>query len=105
MLASKWKLPERFVRLIRHHTQLDELLAQGAESQGAACVALASLLPSCEDTQWDEQVPFVDGFNRLIAGRNVELQELFVKVDEDASQFAPLLKLPAPAQPLVQFLK
>lgn len=104
MLASKWKLPERFVRLIRHHTQLDELLTQGADSQGAACVALASLLPSCEDTQWNEQSPFVAGFERLTSGRSINLQELFTKVDEDAAQFAPLLKLPAPTQPLAQFL-
>ncbi len=43
MLASKWKLPERFVRLIRHHTQLDELLAEGPESQ----VQRASRLRRC----------------------------------------------------------
>ncbi len=80
MLASKWKLPERFVRLIRHHTQLDELLAEGPSRK----VQRASRLRRCYQVvrihSGMSGGPFVDGFNCLIAGKNVNLQELFVKV-------------------------
>ena len=105
MLAEKWKLPPSFVNLIRHHTQLDELLKQGASARGSVCVALASLLPSCNDDKWGEQAHFVKGFKELIGLAPIDLKKLFQHVDEDAASFAPLLRLPAPAQTLVQFVK
>lgn len=105
LLAEKWKLPPGFVNLIRHHTQLKELLKQGPEMRGSICVALASLLPSCNDSNWDEQSIFTDSFTTLVGVTKVNLKELLAQVDQDAASFAPLLRLPAPAQTLVQFVK
>jgi HD-like signal output (HDOD) protein len=104
MLAEKWKLPPNFVNLIRHHTQLDELLTQGPAARGSVCVALASLLPSCNDDQWSEQAIFTKGFEALVGLTPVNLKSLLKHVDEDAASFAPLLRLPAPAQSLSQFV-
>jgi len=105
LLAEKWKLPPGFVDLIRHHTQLKELLQQGPEMRGSICVALASLLPSCNDSNWDEQSMFTESFTTLVGISEIDLAELLAQVDQDAASFAPLLRLPVPAQTLVQFVK
>jgi len=104
LLAEKWKLPPGFVDLIRHHTQLEDLLTQGPALRGSVCVALASLLPSCSDSQWDEQSLFTSAFNQLVGLSSVGLKSLLAQVDEDSASFAPLLRLPAPAETLVQFV-
>lgn len=104
MLAERWKLPASFVNLIRNHTQLEDLLQQGPQARGGVCVAIASLLPSCHDSVWEEQSQFVDGFQRLIGLTPLDLRTLLVQVDEDAANFAPLLRLPVPSQSLAQFV-
>jgi HD-like signal output (HDOD) protein len=104
LLAARWKLPARFVELIRHHTELDELLSRGPSARGAACVALGSCLPGCSEERWEEQTVFIDGFTRLVAATPIELTPLLQKVDEDSVSFAPLLRLPAPARTLCSLL-
>lgn len=102
-LARKWNLPEEFAGLIENHTQLDDLLAEGDSARGRACVALASLLPSCADEGWNEQALFLDGFTRLI-GSTDDLRALLEDVDNSAEEFAPLLKLPAPKVRLLDLI-
>ncbi|MGB7325805.1 MAG: HDOD domain-containing protein [Rubripirellula sp.] len=104
MLASRWNLPEDFVDLIAQHTHLDELLAAGKSKQGPACVALASLLPSCCDDDWQEQSDFVAGFKQLTGQSDAQLAELFDTVDQATADFAPLLKLPVPKKTLAQYM-
>ena len=104
MLATQWNLPTDFVTLISQHTRLNELLADGQCDPGAACVALASLLPSCVDQGWVEREEFIDGFSAL-TGRTVDdLESIFAEVDEGTNEFAPILKLPAPKAALVDLL-
>lgn len=102
-LAQKWCLPTEFVDLIRDHTQLDELLSRGEAYRGGACVALASLLPSCTDQNWSERTLFSDGFDTLTAQHKVDLAELLTEVDEKTADFAPLLKLPVPTRSLTEY--
>ena len=108
MLADRWNLPEDFVSLIKQHTHLDDLLGPAGskpdEKQvGAACVALASLLPSCNDEDWDEQSEFQSGYERLSNNGVETLVELFEEIDADNADFAPLLKLPSPKKTLREF--
>ncbi|TWT81822.1 HDOD domain protein [Planctomycetes bacterium CA13] len=104
LLAQRWSLPDDFVKLIAMHTQIDELLDQGDATRGSACVALASLLPSCSESDWHEQAEFVSGFERLTDTSGTTLPDLFAEVDESTADFAPLLKLPAPARTLADYL-
>ncbi|TWU55527.1 HDOD domain-containing protein [Rubripirellula reticaptiva] len=104
MLASRWNLPDDFVDLIAQHTRLDELLAAGKSQQGPACVALASLLPSCCDDNWQEQNEFVAGFKQLTGQTDAQLAELFDTVDQATADFAPLLKLPVPKKTLAEYM-
>lgn len=103
MLAQRWNLPDEFIKLIAEHTHLDQLLTEDADA-GAACVALASLLPSCADEQWGEREEFLNGFAKLSGQDESTLASLFAEVDEATVEFAPLLKLPAPKRPLMDYL-
>ena len=104
MLAQQWNLPEEFVALIGQHTRLDELLEAGPEQNGPACVALASLLPSCNDEGWDEYDMFLAGYERLNQKPKEILQEAFERVDNDTTEFAPILRLPLPKRSLSDYL-
>lgn len=105
MLAKQWNLPEEFVTLIAQHTHLAELLESGESQRGAACVALASMLPSCSDEAWSEQSEFVNGYYKLTSHNAAELLELFGEVDEATGEFAPVLKLPVPKTTLTSYLQ
>lgn len=105
MLAQQWNLPEEFVALIAQHTKLEELLDAGPEKQGPACVALASLLPSCSEDGWDEYDIFMKGYSELTEQSADVLRETFEKVDSDTTEFAPILRLPLPKLALVDYLQ
>ena len=105
MLAQQWNLPEEFVALIAQHTKLEELLDAGPEKQGPACVALASLLPSCSEDGWDEYDMFMKGYSELTEQSADVLREAFEKVDSDTTEFAPILRLPLPKLALVDYLQ
>jgi HD-like signal output (HDOD) protein len=104
MLAAIWKLPPSFSELIRNHAELEKLLGQGPTARGPASVALASCLPSCQESEWAEREVFLDGFTKLIGAHPIDLGELIAKVDSEAAEFAPLMKLPAPATPILTLL-
>lgn len=105
MLAKQWNLPDEFVTLIAQHTQVSELLAGEEAERGPACVALASLLPSCSDESWGEQQQLVEGFSQIAGQDQSALEKLFAEVDEATIEFAPVLKLPVPKTSLVQYLQ
>lgn len=103
LLAERWNLPEEFVSLIAQHTQMEDLLGRGEMARGAACVALASLLPSCQDQSWHEQDEFQTAFVQLIDASVEVRHAILTEVDEQTAEFAPLLKLPVPERSLVDF--
>jgi HD-like signal output (HDOD) protein len=105
MLANRWNLPDEFVTLIARHTNLEAMLASGDDDRDCACVALASLLPSCSDRDWGEREQFAVGFHRLAGEKTDALSELFGGVDAATVEFAPLLKLPAPERALADYLE
>ncbi|MEM8670838.1 MAG: HDOD domain-containing protein [Planctomycetota bacterium] len=104
MLAKQWNLPPEFVTLIAKHTHLEELIENDGD-KGSACVALASLLPSCSEDEWREREEFMSGFGRVSGFSDSELNEIFVQVDESTAEFAPVLKLPVPKVSLCDYLK
>ena len=105
MLAKQWNMPEQFIKLIARHTHLEDLLNGAAENQGPACIALASLLPSCSDGGWNEYQMFVDGYARLTGQPNTSLQQVFATVDDATEEFAPMLRLPVPQITLTSYLE
>ncbi|MEM1227059.1 MAG: HDOD domain-containing protein [Planctomycetota bacterium] len=107
LLATRWNLPDEFVSLIEQHTRTEPLMvdpSSGAD-RGAACVALASLLPACVDQEWSECDQFVESFSNVTPFDQVQMHEILTEVDEQTAEFAPLLKLPVPDQTLMQFIQ
>lgn len=98
-LCRNWKLPDEFASLIEHHPDLNSLMDQDKPQRDAACVALASLLPSCKDTQWDEKSLFWAGLDRLESIHHLNW-EFLGEVDRSLAEFAPILQLPIPDRTL-----
>jgi len=103
-LCRNWRLPEEFAILIERHPALDELLDQPIPRIDAACVALAALLPTCKDTEWDEEGDFLAGVGRITQSRSVDLFQLLSAVDKSFEEFAPLLKVSVPEKNLSTWL-
>lgn len=103
-LVRNWRLPEEFAVLIERHPNLEALLAHNPPQRDAAAVALASLLPSCRDQQWEERGEFLAGCQRLLGDQTAQLPEIATEVDASFEEFAPLLKLPVPERSLSQLI-
>jgi len=103
-LCRNWRLPEEFAVLIERHPALDELLEGPKPKYDAACVALASLLPSCKDTDWDEEGEFLAGLEKVSQGRSIDLHLLMSAVDTSFAEFAPLLQVQVPEKTLSVWL-
>ncbi len=103
-LCRNWRLPEEFAILIERHPALDELLDGPTPRIDAACVALASLLPSCRDEQWDDADEFLSGIERITQSRVVDLTNLITEVDISFAEFAPVLKIQVPDKSLSDWL-
>lgn len=102
-MARQWSLPEEFAQLIEAHTQLDQFLAEGAKESGKVAVALSALLPAAHDNDWYDRQKFVATFERLSAGRRT-IDEIFQQIDQEFTEFAPVLKLATPGKSLTQHL-
>jgi HD-like signal output (HDOD) protein len=102
-MARHWRMPEEFATLIQRHTQLEELLSQPARDPGAAAVALSAYLPSVTDQAWGEVARFERGYQQLCPAGGLSVSEMLARVDEDFSEFAPVLKVVCPTQPLAQW--
>jgi hypothetical protein len=102
-MARSWSLPEEFARLIESHTQLNKLTAGDCKDVGAISVALSSSLPAVSDPAWHERETFLAAFTKL-AG-TAKPADVLAQVDREFTEFAPVLKLAAPAKGLVQYLE
>ena len=104
-MCRNWSLPEEFARLIESHTKLDQLNGAASKDVGSQAVVLSSMLPPCTDPQWWERAGFEAAFNRLTAGKGKTSLELLKQVDKEFSEFAPVLRIAAPAKSLAQYLE
>jgi HD-like signal output (HDOD) protein len=103
-LCRNWRLPEEFAILIERHPALSELLDDATPRIDAACVALASLLPSCRDVEWGDEEEFLEGIERVSEVRSIDLPTLLEEVDKSFEEFAPILKIQVPDKSLVDWL-
>ncbi len=102
-LVRNWRLPEEFAKLIERHPNLDELLSGSPVREDAACVALAAMLPACQDEQWEERGEFQAGLLRLAPTANASLECILAEADATFAEFAPIMKLPVPDRSLTQW--
>lgn len=104
LLGRRWSLPDEFAELIGCHAMFDELVSEGATPSQVA-ISLSALLPSAEDVLWYDREEFSDAFCQLTGSSESALAEVFTEVDTAFEDFAPILKLGSPCQPLASFLQ
>ncbi|MBX3420788.1 MAG: HDOD domain-containing protein [Pirellulaceae bacterium] len=102
-LVRNWRLPEEFAVLIERHPDLDGLLSAKPPLLDAACVAIAALLPACQDTQWSDRSQFIAAVQQLASTNNDGICALLKDSDETFADFAPLMKLPPASVTLVEW--
>ena len=104
VMARSWSLPEEFARLIECHTQLTQLIDSGSKDVSAISVALSASLPAASDKLWNEKDFFLNAFAK-IAGPGADPKATLAKVDQEFTEFGPVLKLAAPGKSLVQYFE
>lgn len=104
-LVRNWRLPEEFATLIERHPNLNQLLSSNPPKLDAACVALASLLPACRDSDWDERSEFEAGWLKLVNKSTVSAEKIIAEADATFAEFAPIMKLPIPERSLTQWFE
>jgi hypothetical protein len=70
----------------------------------AACVAIASLLPSCRDNSWEEKDEFISALDKITGVVAIDLDEMMKSVDESFAEFAPIMKLSVPERSLTDWI-
>ena len=104
-LVRNWRLPEEFATLIERHPDLNALLDNDPPQRDAACVALASLLPACQDSQWTERDEFLAGLAKLKCKADLKVEDILAEADASFVEFAPVLKLAIPDTSLSQWFE
>jgi len=99
-MARQWNLPAEFAELIGGHTDLERLLADGARPEQLA-VALSSLFPVASDDAWHECGQFAASYGQLCPADGPNMVDFLEKVDLEFIEFAPVLKVAAPAKSLL----
>ena len=100
-MARGWKMPDDFAALLENHTKIDELLSTGTARPDQVAVAVSALLPSISDERWAECANFDTVYNKVRPANGPTAQELLAQVDQEFTEFAPVLKLTTPAKSLV----
>lgn len=104
VICRGWQLPENFAVLIEGHTRLDEHLAAGTKARSLLAVGLSALLPAAIDSTWFDRERFIDIYQRCAPPAAAPLAEFFKAIDKEFAEFAPVLKLAAPAKPLCEWV-
>jgi HD-like signal output (HDOD) protein len=102
VMARGWNLPEAFAVLIENHTDLDSWVAQPANAPDKLAVSLSALLPAVGDQQWADYEQFESTYQRICPVDGPSIPEILATIDEDFTEFAPVLKIATPARSLVE---
>ena len=104
-LVRNWRLPEEFAVLIERHPNFEQLVHNQPAQLDAACVALASFLPSCNETEWHEREQFLSGLEQLSASAHQKVATLIAEADETFADFAPIMQVAVPQKTLADWLE
>ncbi len=99
LLARQWNLPEEFATLIEGHS--GALDGQDPSDLGGRIVAHSAMLPSAADPLWIECPQWEEAFSRICPSLSSP-EGLLSQIDQEFTEFAPVLKLTAPRKSLVE---
>ena len=101
-MAQQWNLPEGFVKLIENHSSIETLAANPGTTPGELAVALSSLLPIGKDDVWHEAAKFEGLYRQLCPANGPTVVDFLGRIDQEFTDFAPVLKVATPARSLVE---
>ncbi len=100
MLARQWNLPDEFAVLLDGHAD-SQADSQKAAELGKCIVALSALLPAAADPLWIECSQWEASFGQIHVSTTTP-EDLLNQVDQEFTEFAPVLKLTTPRKSLVE---
>ena len=103
LIARSWHLPEAFASLIESHGSLDKHLENPAQRRAALAVSLSALLPTTVDDEWFDREQFLEAYTQCAPPSGAPAPAFFKAIDNEFAEFAPVLKLAAPAKPLAEW--
>jgi HD-like signal output (HDOD) protein len=103
-MARKWKMPEAFADLLGRHISIPTAPPSTPLEMTQTSVSLSAMLPSASDPRWHECAEFEAVYNRLLP-QGPAVMETLERIDREFKDFAPVLKLAAPAKSLVAWYK
>jgi HD-like signal output (HDOD) protein len=99
LLARQWNLPEEFAVLIESHS--GGVDGKKAGEPGRDIVVLSALLPSAADPFWIECSQWEEIIGQICPSM-VSPAGLLKQVDQEFTEFAPVLKVATPRKSLVE---
>ncbi len=101
MMARQWNLPDEFATLIEAHVDLERWTAD-PNARLPYVVAMSALLPTVADPHWIEAPHLEALYGTVAPSGSPPLSELLSTLDQEFSEFAPLLKISTPARSLAE---
>jgi HD-like signal output (HDOD) protein len=100
IMARRWNLPEAVARLIEDHLAVEQWVSRPNPDVGKLAVAMSALLPTTCDSVWPE-CPILDRcYQKVCPAGGPSLAQLLETIDQEFAQFAPVLRIAAPASTL-----
>lgn len=99
-LLRQWHLPKNLAELVEGHTRLEEWVACPTKEGARLVVALSALLPTVGSAHWTELGRLEEAYGRLTGSKGCTLEQIFIQIDEDFADFAPILKITHPPKSL-----
>ena len=104
IMARGWNLPESFAVLVESHLAIERWACQGEVEAGKLSVALSALLPCAVDPTWGEHATFDEYYQKVCPPGGPSVSEILAQIDDEFTEFAPLLKLTTSGKSLVDYL-
>jgi HD-like signal output (HDOD) protein len=102
IMARQWNLPEAFAVLIENHLEVDRWIRHPQEEPAKLAVALSAMLPASGDPIWADRTQFESYYEKVCPAHGPPLMELLEQIDQEFTDFAPVLKLASPTKSLVE---
>jgi len=100
LLGQHWNLPAMLIDLTSNHLKVAETSAEFEQHPERSVVALSALLPAVAYAEWEDRKRFLDAFEICCPHNSRLVTHLFDRVDGEFDQYASLLQIAPPKQPL-----
>ena len=101
IMARQWHLPEVLAELIQVHVDGEQWSGVARQEPGKLAVSLSALLPATADPRWGERDAFQEYYTKVCPNDGPSTEKLLAQVDEEYSEFAPILRTSVPEVSLV----